>query len=264
MKSKILIKLTSLTVSFALCLSALPLGKFDIKTYGKIPLVTTKIYDYKSIKDLFSDVKDPDSFISSLNEQHEKNNSLISKVVFSTGAAVIVAKLTWNLYRIYKENKNTTKKGVKKKHTDKKRFWTKIKDNLGVFKDKFLVYTALITLGANLLIRCINDHLYSLKEKEIKEGKDIYFAMLYSLFENLHNVNKVYILYFCDIDPNIRFPQYLKICKGVMPAEKEKLKFEKDSKKIIEEIRKILTENGMDPSKVGIYYSDGKLNITKK
>lgn len=270
MKSKILIKLTSLAVSFALCLSTLPLkGLFaDAKTYVDEVLGNKHYgYDFESIKDMFHDIiyntaynKNPDEILANGDKKHKESNNFISKIVFSTGAAVIAAKLAWNLHKIHKGNKTYQKKRTKAKSViDKKSFWAKIKEKLIVCKDEFLIYTALITLQINLSIRYLNDYFYSLKHEEISkflsEGKDGYFSYLEQLLRlTCENkallIDKIWYLTYREANFEGEEIKFLStICpytqKKVNHTEEEKVKFVNDLKEIRKEINKIFKENGM-------------------
>lgn len=241
MKFKILTKLTSLTVSFALCLSVLFSKNLSVQAYGGDFPIVSKSYNYKSIKKLFTDIKDPEKVALFLDKQRKENKGLISKFVFSIGAVAILGKLGYNLYKAYEDNKNISEKENKnKKHTDDKSFWTKIKDNLGVFKDKFLGYTALITLGANLLICCINSLSYYLKIKKVRKEKPTYFWGLKQLFD-CEDMDETWNAYFFKITSNV------KILKDLMSScndekatftKEEEANFDKDLKKIRSNIKK--------------------------
>ncbi len=328
MKSKILTKLTSLTVSFALCLSALPSKSLfsDAKTYVD-EVYGTKHYDYnfKSIKDILRNMTynkdldkilavfdnqianfdkqiddyrkqldDFDKQISVFDAQHKKNNSFISKTVFSAGSAVIAAKLVWNLYKMYRENKDASKKDDK----GKKSFWTKMKEKLSVFKDEFLIYTALITLWINLPISYLNDYLYHLKlnkkrekiskqcvemseEREeilkrnkenselLSNEKDKYFEDLKWLFnrtvwgaeELIYNIWEVC---YKDVGLGVSIFDGLSCYyKGTNYTAEEKAKFENDLEEIRTEINKILKENGMKELNAEDYIKQVKVTAEK-
>ena len=302
MKSKILIKLTSLTVSFALCLSAMPknfqgkaVGPQDSSTIENIIMnIVDKIedsynnvcniveewwnplpdsivteYDYKSIKDMFHNItynKNPDEILANCDKRHKESNNFISKIVFPTGAVVIAAKLAWNLHKMHKENKNISKKEDKsKKHTDEKSFWTKVKNKLGIFKDKFLIFAALITLFTNLLICYLNDYFYSLKREKISKSlskeKDRYFDKLEWLFkqtcEEPELINKIWWVNYgegCEGEKiSLFFNVFHKDIRKANYTEEEKAKFGNDLEEIRTEINKIFRENGMKELKVEDY-----------
>lgn len=289
MKANILTKLTSLMVSFALCLSALPSRGFfaDAKTYVEEAYGLKHYgYNFESIKDMFHDIiysttynKNPDEILANGDKKHKERNNFISKIVFSIGAAVIAAKLAWNLHKIHKGNKNTSEKekeNKNKKYIDGKSFWAKVKNKLGIFKDKFLIFTALITLCTNLLIRYLNDYFYSLKHEEISKflskEKDRYFDYLEKLFKltcEYQLINKIWYLTYREKNFEGEEIKFLHtICpymsKKVNCTEEEKAKFENDLEEIRTEINKIFRKNGMKEFSVKEYVDGLKKSVEEK
>lgn len=221
-------------------------------------------FDSSEINSVLSNLtynKNVNQIVSIKEKQLKKSNSMISKIIYSIGAGIIAAKLTWDGYKGSKKvNKNISDNidiSQNNISATKEGFWANMKWKLKSFKDNFLteknivfiIFSSAITVCIKLFVDAVNSYF---KNKDIndfiissKSEKDNYFLILKMMLNHLKDrdltIDKVLCLS-TDLNAKGSAVKILDRKSFKNYSQAEQCKFDNDIVKLKEEITSILSK----------------------